>query len=102
MKTLKIPLLFFILFSLLLNDQAIYAQANFEDYKISKDRIDIDSLVLDKVQEIGVYYSSNQFELGFSMTNDLYFNEYNESSLKIKEIILSYAIKLSFALDLRD
>ena len=86
----------------LFQQQQSYAQVIFDDLKISIDKVESDGVVFNSLQEIGVYYKNNQFEKGLEITSNLFQDHFNQSSIQSKESILNFAIKLSFALDLRD
>ena len=86
----------------LFQQQQSYAQVIFDDLKISIDKVGSDGVVFNSLQEIGVYYKNNQFEKGLEITSNLFQDHFNQSSIQSKESILNFAIKLSFALDLRD
>jgi outer membrane receptor for ferrienterochelin and colicin len=86
----------------LFQQQQSYAQVIFDDLKIGIDKVESDGVVFNSLQEIGVYYKNNQFEKGLEITSNLFQGHFNQSSIQSKESILNFAIKLSFALDLRD
>ena len=74
----------------------------FDDLKIGIDKVESDEVVFNSLQEIGVYYKNNQFEKGLEIASNLFQGQFNQSAIQSKESILNFAIKLSFALDLRD
>ena len=92
----------FLLGHLLFQQHQSYAQVNFDDLNISHNEVESDAIVFESLQEISVYYKNNQFEQGLEMTNELFQDYFSQSSIESKESILDFAIKLSFALDLRD
>ena len=86
----------------LFQQQQSFAQVIFDDLKIGIDKVESDEVVFNSLQEIGVYYKNNQFEKGLEIASNLFQGQFNQSSIQSKESILNFAIKLSFALDLRD
>ncbi len=86
----------------LFQQQQSSAQVIFDDLKIGIDKVESDEVVFNSLQEIGVYYKNNQFEKGLEIASNLFQGHFNQSSIQSKESILNFAIKLSFALDLRD
>ena len=86
----------------LFRQQQSSAQVIFDDLKIGIDKVESDEVVFNSMQEIGVYYKNNQFEKGLEIASNLFQGHFNQSSIQSKESILNFAIKLSFALDLRD
>ena len=97
----KISLCFLLAFGLFQQQQS-FAQVIFDDLKIGIDKVESDEVVFNSLQEIGVYYKNNQFEKGLEIASNLFQGQFNQSSIQSKESILNFAIKLSFALDLRD
>ncbi|MDA8707214.1 TonB-dependent receptor plug domain-containing protein [Cyclobacteriaceae bacterium] len=86
----------------LFQQQQSSAQVIFDDLKIGIDKVESDEVVFNSLQEIGVYYKNNQFEKGLEIASNLFQGQFNQSAIQSKESILNFAIKLSFALDLRD
>ena len=97
----KISLCLLLAFGLFQQQQS-FAQVIFDDLKIGIDKVESDEVVFNSLQEIGVYYKNNQFEKGLEIASNLFQGQFNQSSIQSKESILNFAIKLSFALDLRD
>ena len=97
----KFSLCFLLVFGLFQQQQS-FAQVIFDDLKIGIDKVESDEVVFNSLQEIGVYYKNNQFEKGLEIASNLFQGQFNQSSIQSKESILNFAIKLSFALDLRD
>ena len=79
-----------------------YAQVIFDDLKIDIDKNESDKVIFNGLQEIGAYYKNNQFEQGLEVINGIFEDYFDQASAASKESILNFAIKLSFALDMRD
>lgn len=67
-----------------------------------KARTEQDSIIVTRLERIGIYYQTNKFELGFEQIQELYDQYYKTSNDIFKPTILELGIKLSFALDFRD
>ena len=86
----------------MIHPQQGYAQVIFDDLKIGIDKNESEKVIFNGLQEIGVYYENNQFEQGLEMIYEIFSDYFDQASTASKESILNFAIKLSFALDLRD
>ncbi len=67
-----------------------------------KVRSEQDSIIVTRIERIGIYYQTNKFELGFEQIQELYDQYYKTANDIYKPTILELGIKLSFALDFRD
>lgn len=102
MRIVSKAFLAFLFCFLLFQKNRSCAQVNFDNLKISKDEVQSDAIVFNSLQEIALYYKNNQFEEGLEMVDKIFLNYFDQCSIQLKESILNFAIKLSFALDLRD
>ena len=102
MRIVNKAILVFLLGYLLFQQNQSYAQVSFDDLKINGNEVESDAIVFKSLQEIAIYYKNNQFEQGLELANEMFESHFHQSSIESKESILNFAIKLSFALDLRD